>query len=319
MNQAFLFFLIKICLTGIIVYFLVNNIDCSQVITALRQVPYHFLGFSVMLTMAGILTTAVRWQKIIASLSKTIPLWDACYHTAIGAFLSQCLPSSVGGDVYKGIILKQRYKISTSLSVSTTLIDRLYGISSFVIFAILGCFVEWRSLITSSIGGLIALILALVVGGLVTLYGLKFVKTKLPSFLMPIVSFSEAISLMFSHKKNALIIFVTSLISSLCLIMGAFLLSVGIGLELTLFQIFISIPLVIIISAIPISFAGWGLREGAMVVILSIYGIPKEEALALSLLFGIVQFLAAFPGLILWCLAKSPRLSLCTSNDATTN
>jgi|APCry1669189534_1035231.scaffolds.fasta_scaffold10583_2 glycosyltransferase 2 family protein len=312
MNRAFLFFLIKICLTGIIVYFLFNNIDYTQVLFTLKHVPFYLLAFSIVLTIAGILATAMRWQKIICSLSNPIPLWDACYHTAIGAFLSQCLPSSVGGDVYKGIILKQRYKISTALSVSTTLIDRLYGISSFVIFALLGCFVEWKSLITSSIGDLMILILVLVGGGLIALYGLKFAKSKLPLFLMPIVKFSESISLMFSHKAEALIIFITSLTASLCLIMGAFLLSAGIGLELTLFQIFVSIPLVIIVSAIPISFAGWGLREGAMVVILSIYGIPKEEALALSLLFGIVQFLAAFPGLVLWCLAKTPQLSLHT-------
>jgi uncharacterized membrane protein YbhN (UPF0104 family) len=310
MNRAFLFLLIKICLTGMIIYFLVNNIDYSQVLMNLKRVSYYFLGFSILLTMTGILATALRWQKIICSLSKPIPLWDACYHTAIGAFLSQCLPSSVGGDVYKGIILKQRYKISTTLSVSTTLIDRLYGISSFVIFAILGCFVEWKSLITSSIGELMISIIGLVAGGLMTLYGLKFMRAKLPLFLRSIINFSEAISLILSHKTDALIIFTTSLIAAFCLIMGAFLLSLGIGLDLTLFQIFVSIPLVIIVSAIPISFAGWGLREGAMVVILSIYGVPKEEALALSLLFGIVQFLSAFPGLILWCIAKNPQLSL---------
>lgn len=310
MNRAFLFFIIKICLTGIIIYLLVNNIDYTQVLSNLKKIPYYFLGCSIALTILGILATAQRWQKIICSLSTPIPLWDACYHTAIGAFLSQCLPSSVGGDVYKGIILKQRYKVSTAISVSSTLIDRLYGISSFVIFAILGCLVEWKSLLNSSIGELVIAVIALVGGGLITLYGLKFVKIKLPSFLRPLINFSEAISLLFSHKMDAAIIFLTSLMASFCLITGAFLLSVGIGLNLTLFQIFLCIPLVIIISAIPISFAGWGLREGAMVVILSIYGIPKEEALAFSLLFGIVQFLAAFPGLILWCVAKSPQLSL---------
>lgn len=310
MNRAFLFFLIKICLTGIIIYFLVNNVDYTQVLVTLKKVPYHLLFLSVALTITGILATAQRWQKIICSVSAPIPLWDACYHTAIGAFLSQCLPSSVGGDVYKGIILKQRYQISTALSVNTTLIDRLYGISSFVIFTILGCFAEWKSLIASSIGEVVMAIITLVGGGLVALYCLKFIRIKLPSFLMPIIQFSESISLVFSHKIDAFIIFITSLVASLCLIMGAYLLSEGIGLNLTLFQTFLCIPLVIIISAIPVSFAGWGLREGAMVVILSIYGIPKEEALAFSLLFGVVQFLAAFPGLILWCVAKSPQLSL---------
>ena len=274
----------------------------------LKRVPYHFLGLGVVSVIFGVLATAQRWQRIIRTIAIPIPLWDAVYHTAIGSFLSQCLPSSVGGDVYKGIILKQHYKISTTLSVSTTLIDRLYGIASFVIFAILGCFVEWKTLITTSLGEMMVLVVAFVAGGLLTMYGLKFARALLPVFLKPIVDFSEAVTATFSDKKEAVLIFLTSQVASLLVIIAAFLLSVGMGLSLTLSQVFVVIPLVVIISAIPISFAGWGLREGAMVVILSVYGIPKEEALALSLLFGVVQFLAALPGLILWCFAKKPNL-----------
>jgi uncharacterized protein (TIRG00374 family) len=310
MNRAFLFLLIKVCLTGIIIYLLVNKIDYSEVLTTLKQVSCSLLSFSVLLNIAGILATAKRWQTIISSLSKTIPWWDTCYHTVIGAFLSQCLPSSVGGDVYKGITLKQRYKIPTILSISATLIDRIYGILSFVVFSVLGCLVEWKSLIKSSVGELIIALIMLISAGFIALSLLKLAKKKLPLFMMPLVQFSESISLTFSHKMNMLTIALTSFIASFCLIMAAYLLSIASGLEITFSQILVAIPVVIIISAIPISFAGWGLREGAMVVILSIYGIPKEQALAFSLLFGVMQFLAAFPGLILWCFAKPPQLSL---------
>jgi hypothetical protein len=57
---------------------------------------------------------------------------------------------------------------------------------------------------------------------------------------------------------------------------------------------------VILVTAIPISFAGWGLREGAMVALFTFTGLSADTALALSLAFGAVYLAAALPGCALW-------------------
>ena len=57
---------------------------------------------------------------------------------------------------------------------------------------------------------------------------------------------------------------------------------------------------VILVTAIPISFAGWGLREGAMVALFAFAGLGAGTALALSLAFGVLFIAASLPGCAIW-------------------
>ena len=54
---------------------------------------------------------------------------------------------------------------------------------------------------------------------------------------------------------------------------------------------------------IPVSIAGWGVREGAMVVAFGFVGIPAADALVVSLTFGALLVAAGMPGGILWLLS----------------
>ena len=51
---------------------------------------------------------------------------------------------------------------------------------------------------------------------------------------------------------------------------------------------------------LPISFAGWGVREGAMVTALGLVNIPINVSLASSILFGLFLLLISLPGSMLW-------------------
>ena len=57
---------------------------------------------------------------------------------------------------------------------------------------------------------------------------------------------------------------------------------------------FVSVmPAIAIISALPISVGGWGVREGAMVAGLSIFSIPADTAIVLSISYGLGGLLVA--------------------------
>ena len=65
-----------------------------------------------------------------------------------------------------------------------------------------------------------------------------------------------------------------------------------------------SAPTVLLVSMLPISIGGWGVREGAMVVALHGFGISAEDALLPSVLFGLCAVAATLPGGILWIINK---------------
>ncbi len=63
-------------------------------------------------------------------------------------------------------------------------------------------------------------------------------------------------------------------------------------------------PLVIFLMAIPISIAGWGVREGIMVIGLGYVGVSSDLSLAISLVYGFSLLLVSLPGLALWLIRK---------------
>jgi hypothetical protein len=109
---------------------------------------------------------------------------------------------------------------------------------------------------------------------------------------------------MISHKTLVTSILIASLITSLLLISSVQVLMIAFDIPLTWTQGAAILPAVLLLTSLPISFAGWGLREGAMIIALGVYGVPQETALALSLVYGIAHLVSAIPGLALWIIEK---------------
>lgn len=66
-----------------------------------------------------------------------------------------------------------------------------------------------------------------------------------------------------------------------------------------------------LLQALPISIAGWGVREGSFVAGFGLFGIPSKDALLLSILFGFILLLASAPGSVLWLLQKRQANESC--------
>jgi len=91
----------------------------------------------------------------------------------------------------------------------------------------------------------------------------------------------------------SLLVHVLAALSAWC-----FAKSVGSALDVP--QALFLLPPVILISAIPISIAGWGLREGAMVAAFAYAGLPEGDGFIVSLLIGVSQFLIGAAGGLVW-------------------
>ena len=59
-------------------------------------------------------------------------------------------------------------------------------------------------------------------------------------------------------------------------------------------------PPVLLVATVPISIAGWGVRESAMVMAFSFAGLPQADGLMVSALFGLASFALGIFGGIVW-------------------
>ena len=82
------------------------------------------------------------------------------------------------------------------------------------------------------------------------------------------------------------------------------LLARGLGIDLDFRDALLLIPLVALVTVLPISIAGWGLRESAMVVALGLVGMPAAAAFSLSVLSGLVAMASGLPGGVIWLVTR---------------
>jgi hypothetical protein len=65
-------------------------------------------------------------------------------------------------------------------------------------------------------------------------------------------------------------------------------------------QVFLLIPPIMLITMMPISIAGWGLREATMMVAFGYAGLAQMDGTVVSILFGLVYFVVGGLGGLVW-------------------
>jgi 8-oxo-dGTP pyrophosphatase MutT (NUDIX family) len=89
--------------------------------------------------------------------------------------------------------------------------------------------------------------------------------------------------------------------------------------EISLFTVIALFSPALLLSMMPISLGGWGVREAALVWLLGTANVPQDASLAISLLFGIVTTAASLVGGVLWLFERRPGAADKTpESDSTT-
>ena len=110
---------------------------------------------------------------------------------------------------------------------------------------------------------------------------------------------------LFTSAKSILVLGLALLIQVI-MVLVVLVCAMAIGIHLGAMHALV-LPSILLISMVPISFAGWGVRESAMVVGLGFTGISAPEALAISFLFGLTQIVIGLPGGVMWLLLRGGK------------
>ena len=297
--------LLKVLVSGGLIVWLLNKIDITKVWAVIQHLHAGILALVLAFIWLTLFAIAKRWQLIVMLGGIHVPLPSLTNATFIGAFFNQFLPSSVGGDFFR-ILAVRRHGVSLTEAVTGVFMDRLFGFISLGILCALVVPSEGQLLIDSDLKwpflATMFLLLSVLGGGSLLLLIPKAWYAY--TLIRPFSSLIDMTRRAFSQKILFFSILLGSLISSIFLISGLQVLMIAFNIPLTWGQGVVIIPVVLLLTSLPISFAGWGLREGAMMMALGIYGVPQETALALSLVYGMLHLVSGLPGLVLWVLEK---------------
>ena len=298
--------LLKVIVSLGLITFLINQVDFKGIVNILKNVDITMIVYALILLTIQVFIATTRWQfvlkcqKIMLDYKNTLQiLWS-------GLFFNQAMPSSVGGDVIRGYYLKKQ-GISLGRATLGVLMDRLFGMVGLV-FLVLASLPLLFELVDDSIARSGVLFIAL---GISLALLFIFFTDKLPGnfshlkVIRGFYSLSQVGRRCIVDHYNGLIILVISILIHLISVISVMIMAAGLGINVEWSGFLLIIPLVTLMMVVPISIAGWGVREGVMVVGFGYLGVAPEAALALSILYGLLMLVVALPGGVVWTLKRN--------------
>ena len=303
MSRQRLLQLAKVAATAGLAVALVVNVDILAVLASIRDLDSTILLLVVTAMICQVPVLAMRWRAVIYCIDARITFLRALRLTWIGLFLNQVLPSAMGGDVVRAWMF-QRGGAGWPAAIASLLLDRVMALITLMPLIAVG--LAGRKSQSEEVHFLLAgLVAAVVIAALAIVLAGRPISAILRR-RRPLTFLSDAalgFRQAFISPHHAVRVFCTAIPVHLMSVTVVYALGQGVGANLSFAEAMIWVPTVMLIASLPISFAGWGLREGAMIVTLHHADVASAEALAISICFGIVGLFVSLPGGVVW-LAK---------------
>jgi uncharacterized membrane protein YbhN (UPF0104 family) len=126
--------------------------------------------------------------------------------------------------------------------------------------------------------------------------------------LMPMLhAVSRDLRLVFLDISTLSTTIVSAFAANLLLVGAACALAYGAGVDVGFLTWLVVMPVVLLVTALPISIGGWGTREIAMVYMLGLFSVPSDLAAAVSIQFGLCSTIASLVGAPVWTMLDQNR------------
>ncbi|MBB4284928.1 lysylphosphatidylglycerol synthase transmembrane domain-containing protein [Roseospira goensis] len=253
---------------------------------------------------------AARWRLVLAVHDRPLPYPAAWRNVLLGLFGNQAMPSTIGGDALR-LWNGWRLGLPIGLATRTLVVDRVFSFLGLILLCVAGLPV----LAARAEDPLVARgLLILVLGGLACLLVLLALRL-LPSGLTgraavrPFVALSDSAWRVLGSRRALPPVLGLMLLPHLLDITVVWLYALALGVAAPWWTIALVFPPAILTAAVPVSIAGWGLREGALVLGFSLVGLPGDVALACSLLYGVSAVVTGLIGAAIWTVGDRDGLA----------
>jgi uncharacterized membrane protein YbhN (UPF0104 family) len=300
-------FAAKALISALLLYLAFRLVNVSELQQRFYRLDAAWVVVAQTILLAQIVLAAARWQIIADRCGAKLTIPQSLRFTLIGAFFSQTLPSTIGGDAARMWFLTRAAGHSKP-AIYSVLVDRAAGLIWLAVL-VLVCLPWSLRLIENPVGRTtLALIGAGGVVGPLVLFALTQVGSKALARWRVTRHLAEISTIAWNtltSPRGGGSIAVMSIVIHLMSVLTAWFAAKAIGSPLGFVQSMLLMPPVILIAAIPISIAGWGVREGAMITAFSYAGLPDSDGLAISVLFGVGVFTIGAVGGLVWILSRA--------------
>jgi uncharacterized protein (TIRG00374 family) len=249
-----------------------------------------------------------RWAVFLRVLRISLPAWEVLRLSFIGLLFNNFLVGAVGGDAVKVVWLAAKGHNKTSALLSV-LMDRMSGLGALVLCSL--TFMLWRldwlmgSAVVAGVIKFVFVYLAVVVVLLVFSFVIsaRGLTDRLPAWLparRTILEFTSAYIQFVAAWRQTLFASFLSVFILLAYFATFYCSARAFGVQIPVVDFFAFMPAVDIISALPVSLGGLGVREQLFATVLGdLCGVPTAQAVSVSLGGAVLSMVWGLFGLAL--------------------
>jgi len=310
MPKKILAFALKLAVTaGLIYWFVLPGIDFDAVLDRLdRLSPGLLLVAGALIFFQNAIVVAWRWERVVAAIDRALPPWRLLKATIITLFFNQVLPSTVGGDGMRIWFLRGMGR-PVGLAFRSVVIDRLIGFFGLLLLGFVGSLYLMARLADPGpvwvvalvcLGGLVLIVLAPVLAG--AMAWLPFDRVR-----QGFETLAREVNVLARDRQRLAQLVGASILGQFMLAAAVYCLALDLDVPLDLLGAAAVVPGVMVASSLPISIAGWGVREASMVVGLGLLGVGQSDAAIISIGFGFLVLIFGLLGGLVWVVRGSPK------------
>lgn len=298
-GRPWLAFTVKLLISGVLIWLLLSRLSLAEIRTALAHPRWPWLAAALGVYGLSAVAGAQQWGWILRVSGIRTPMREIHRLYLVGLFFNNFLPANVGGDAVKIFDLGRREGKPLKVFCAT-LLDRLLGLSSLTFLALLA--VAVATIRATTLPPVYPLFVAMVVWfALLVILLSGRVASRIPPLLRRLGlnrladRYDGVVSefrLYRSQEGWFGLIFLFALLVQTLRVTTHILVAVGLSIALSpqqALQLFVLVPLLGILIALPISVNGLGLRESASAVTFTFAGIAPQDAVAMELSAYLVQ------------------------------
>ncbi|MBI3932427.1 MAG: flippase-like domain-containing protein [Acidobacteria bacterium] len=300
--------LAKIAVSLGLLAYLLRTTDLAALDQRVRTGDTILLAAAVVLYGAMMLVSTWRWRLLLQAQGYEAPLRHLSASYLVASFFNNFLPSNIGGDVIR-VRDSTHLTGSTTTSLAVVAIDRILGFGALYLLAVVA-FVAGGQAVRHLAGARVVLLgLGLVFSVLAYVFfrpgtaRTLMAASGLSAFPWARERFEVVQGAVHVYRREMAAVwtaFGASVALQALVVWYYYAVARALRIDLPLAACFLMVPLCTLVQAVPVSFNGWGIRESLFIVYFGQVGLPRDNALAFSLVGAGLIVLLSLSGAVVW-------------------
>ncbi len=291
--------IVRLLVTTALFVLIFRTLDLEELLAIYKEIVPRLLMLGIIFQLLSTTLASYRWYLVMQPLGYRQHFGFFLKSYFKGSFFNQGLPTSIGGDAVRVLDVARLGERKRNAFIGV-FIDRVLGLIGLLVLNLVVNLFN-PDLLPRGLFLVINLVILLGLLGFVSLCLVQhwrlFSRWGLTRFFVQI---SKQVSIVLSSPKQALLQLVLSVAVHFLSLLAIFLIGRSVELDFSLITYLVLVPPALLLTLVPLSLAGWGIREGALISLFTLLGADKVTVLSMSILYGIVLIVASMPGLVVY-------------------